>query len=157
MNKVHEKKYKNMLCPGKIFICIVLAVFMVLSCAANCERAFASESTGMGNYGVEDGAGAEDGAGTEDGSGAEDGTSTGNGAGDENSFDPEYLRSIVDLIKDKYAGEVDYGKLLEGAIRGMFSTMDPYTSYFDQSQGRSLFWRCGRHIRRHWSNDRKKR
>lgn len=56
-----------------------------------------------------------------------------------NTFDPEYLKSVMDLIKEKYAGEIDDSQLIEGALRGMFATMDPYTSYFSQSQAESFF------------------
>jgi carboxyl-terminal processing protease len=133
MNKVQGKRCSKVLCPGKIFICIVLAIFLILSCTVNCESTFASENINIGNYGVKDGTGTEDGTGVEDETGAEDET------GKENTFDPEYLKSIMDMIKEKYAGEVDYRQLLEGALRGMFSTMDPYTSYFNQSQAEIFF------------------
>lgn len=132
MNIVQEKKYAKALYPGKIFICIILALFLVLSWIVNCGRAFASENINpekinMGSNGVESGAGAENGTGAED-RGEKDDT-----------FNPEYFKSIMELIKEKYAGEVDDSQLIEGALRGMFSAMDSYTSYFDQDQAETFF------------------
>lgn len=44
--------------------------------------------------------------------------------------DLEYLRSVMDMIKSKYKGEVSDSQLIEGALKGMFDSMDDYTTYF---------------------------
>lgn len=49
-------------------------------------------------------------------------------AGQDN--DVEYLKKVIDLIKTKYNGQVTDKQLIEGALKGMFDTMDPYTVYF---------------------------
>lgn len=51
----------------------------------------------------------------------------------------DYLKSVMDMIKEKYNGEVTDDQLIEGAIRGMFNTMDPYTSYFTMEEANSFF------------------
>jgi len=53
------------------------------------------------------------------------------------SKDLEYIRSIMDMIKDKHKGEVTDKQLLEGALKGMFGSMDKYTTYFsiDEANG----------------------
>ncbi|NLC67719.1 MAG: S41 family peptidase [Clostridiaceae bacterium] len=121
MNKAKGKKYGKASFPGKILICFILVIFLALSFTANYERVFASENLDTGSSGAESDAGA------------------GNGAGEEGGFNPEYFKSIIELIMDKYAGDVDEKRLIEGALRGMFSTMDAYTSYFDQSQAETFF------------------
>ncbi len=55
------------------------------------------------------------------------------------NFEPEYFKSVMDLIKEKYVGEINDGELIEGALKGMFSVMDPYTSYFTPEQAEIFF------------------
>jgi len=52
--------------------------------------------------------------------------------------DIEYLKSVMDMIKDKYKGEITDQQLIEGALKGMFNTMDPYTTYFTPEQADSF-------------------
>jgi carboxyl-terminal processing protease len=59
-----------------------------------------------------------------------------NGSSISSDAELEYLRTIMDMIREKYNGEVSEKQLVEGAIKGMFGTMDPYTTYFtlDEAQ-----------------------
>jgi carboxyl-terminal processing protease len=50
-----------------------------------------------------------------------------------------YLESIMDMIKEKYRGEITDSQLIEGALKGMFNTMDPYTTYFTSEEADSFF------------------
>lgn len=50
----------------------------------------------------------------------------------------DYLKSVMDMIKEKYKGEITDKKLIEGAIKGMFGTMDPYTVFFDPDEANSF-------------------
>ena len=42
----------------------------------------------------------------------------------------EYLKSVMDMIKERYGGQISDEQLIEGALKGMFGVMDPYTTYF---------------------------
>lgn len=50
----------------------------------------------------------------------------------------EYLKQIMDMVKDKYNGDVNDKQLMEGALKGMFGTMDPYTVFFTPTEGKSF-------------------
>lgn len=50
----------------------------------------------------------------------------------------DYLRSIMNMIKDKYKGEITDKQLIEGALKGMFNTMDSYTVYFSLQEANSF-------------------
>jgi carboxyl-terminal processing protease len=50
-----------------------------------------------------------------------------------------YLESIMDMIREKYKGEITGSQLIEGALKGMFDTMDPYTTYFTSEEADSFF------------------
>jgi len=50
------------------------------------------------------------------------------------ALDVEYLKSVMDMIKDKYKGEISDEQLIEGALKGMFDTMDAYTTYFTNEE-----------------------
>ncbi|MCX7921157.1 MAG: S41 family peptidase [Clostridia bacterium] len=54
------------------------------------------------------------------------------------SKDLDYLKSVMDMIKEKYKGEISDEKLIEGALKGMFDTMDPYTSFFTPKEADSF-------------------
>jgi carboxyl-terminal processing protease len=60
-------------------------------------------------------------------------------ASENDAFDPEYFESVMDMVKGKYAGEVEDSQLIEGALKGMLDTMDPYTTYFSQEQADNFF------------------
>lgn len=49
-------------------------------------------------------------------------------------YNIEYLKSVIDMIKEKHKGEITDKQLVEGALKGMFDTMDPYTTYFTPEQ-----------------------
>jgi len=51
----------------------------------------------------------------------------------------EYLNSVFDMISNKYRGELDNKKLLEGALRGMLDTLDPYTTYYDSEETENFY------------------
>lgn len=51
----------------------------------------------------------------------------------------ELFQDIKNIIMQFYPGDVDSGKLNEGAIRGLFESLnDPYSQYFDKEQFQSL-------------------
>lgn len=52
--------------------------------------------------------------------------------------DLDYLKSVIDMIKEKYKGDVTDKQLIEGALKGMFGTMDPYTTYFTSDEAKSF-------------------
>ncbi len=41
----------------------------------------------------------------------------------------EIFAKVLDLVSEKYVNEVDRGKLIEGAIRGMMMELDPYSTF----------------------------
>ncbi len=51
-------------------------------------------------------------------------------AADSKSTDGEYLQSVIDLIKQKYNGKITDDELLQGALKGMFDTLDQYSAYY---------------------------
>lgn len=53
--------------------------------------------------------------------------------------DLEYLRSVMDMIKEKYNGEVTDEQLIEGALKGMFNSMDQYTVYYNSEESKQFF------------------
>ncbi|MCX8129085.1 MAG: S41 family peptidase [Clostridia bacterium] len=53
--------------------------------------------------------------------------------------DVEYLKSIMDMIKEKYRGEITDDQLIEGALKGMFGTMDQYTQYMTNDEAESFY------------------
>ncbi len=57
----------------------------------------------------------------------------------ENYSDIDYLKSVMDMIKDRYKGNVTDEQLIESAINGMFSAMDQYTEFFDKKEADSFF------------------
>jgi len=58
-------------------------------------------------------------------------------AGDLN--DADYIQSVMDMVIDRYKGEIDRQKLLEGALKGLFSTMDPYTTFYTKEEAQTFF------------------
>jgi len=49
-----------------------------------------------------------------------------------------YLQSIIDLIKEMYNGEIDEQEIINGALRGMLETVDPYTTFYDNEEFNSF-------------------
>lgn len=60
-------------------------------------------------------------------------------SGDESSLDMDYLKTMMDMIKDRYKGKVTDEQLIEGAVNGMFDTMDQYTEFFTSKEADSFF------------------
>jgi carboxyl-terminal processing protease len=51
----------------------------------------------------------------------------------------EYLQSMIKLLKEKYNGEIDEKKLLEGSLKGMLESLDKYTTYFTADEYENFF------------------
>lgn len=49
-----------------------------------------------------------------------------------------YLQSIIDLIKEMYSGEIDEQQIINGALKGMLETVDPYTTFFNDEEFNSF-------------------
>ncbi len=52
------------------------------------------------------------------------------GTADQDSLDAEYMKDVTDLIIDRYNGQITSDQLTQGALKGVFSTMDAYTTFF---------------------------
>ncbi|HEX3027824.1 MAG TPA: S41 family peptidase [Clostridia bacterium] len=46
------------------------------------------------------------------------------------STQDDFINSVTTFVKEFYNGDVDDKTLIQGALKGMFSTMDPYTTFF---------------------------
>ena len=51
-------------------------------------------------------------------------------ADSQNKIDADYLQDVIDMILEKYNGQITSDQLMQGALKGIFDTMDPYTTYF---------------------------
>lgn len=51
----------------------------------------------------------------------------------------DYLKSIMDMVEDKYRGDIDQNKLMEGVLKGIFSSMDKYTEFYTKEEAESFF------------------
>ncbi len=51
----------------------------------------------------------------------------------------EYLDSIMNTIKENYNYDVSDRQLIEGALKGMFNTMDSYTQYLTNEEAESFY------------------
>lgn len=56
-----------------------------------------------------------------------------------NTVDIDYFKSILNMIQEKYAGEITQEELIQGALRGMFNVMDDYTTYLDAEEANDFF------------------
>jgi len=45
-------------------------------------------------------------------------------------FGLDYLKTVIEMIRDRYRGEITEQQLVEGALKGIFDTMDVYTTYY---------------------------
>ncbi len=43
----------------------------------------------------------------------------------------EYLQEVIDLIKQKYNGNIDEDQLIKSAVDGMFDMLDQYSTFYD--------------------------
>lgn len=50
-----------------------------------------------------------------------------------------YIKSVMDMIQGKYKDKVTNEHLIEGALKGMFGSMDPYTTYFTPKEAENFF------------------
>ncbi len=50
-----------------------------------------------------------------------------------------YLESMMKMINEEYKGDITDEKLMEGALKGMFATMDPYTEFYTPDEAESFF------------------
>lgn len=48
--------------------------------------------------------------------------------------DAQYLRGILELIRDQYEGDISDDELVFGAVRGMLNSLDPYTGFYDNEE-----------------------
>ena len=46
----------------------------------------------------------------------------------------DYLQGIIDIIKQKYNGDITDQELISAAIKGMVESLDPYSTYFTQEE-----------------------
>ncbi len=46
----------------------------------------------------------------------------------------DYLQGVVDIIKQKYNGDITDQQLISAAIKGMVESLDPYSTYFTQEE-----------------------
>ena len=54
-------------------------------------------------------------------------------------IESDYLESVMEMIQDNYSGEISREDLLEGALKGMFDTMDDYTIYYTKDEADDFF------------------
>lgn len=68
---------------------------------------------------------------------AESGTSV------DTPLDSNYLKSISDFIKENYNGQPTNDLLMQGAMKGMFDSLDPYTTFYTKKEADSFFQSVG--------------
>jgi carboxyl-terminal processing protease len=59
-------------------------------------------------------------------------------AGDAEDISTKLFTSLIGLVEENYATEVDSDKALYGAIDGMLRTLDPHSKFFDPKSFNSL-------------------
>lgn len=55
-----------------------------------------------------------------------------------NGLDLEYIDKVTSLIKDSYLYQVEDQDLTEGALKGIFKTLDPYSNYYTKAEYQKL-------------------
>jgi carboxyl-terminal processing protease len=55
----------------------------------------------------------------------------------------EYLQAVMDMAQSNYNFEVSDQELLEGAMKGIFSSMDDYTEYFTREEAKGFMQTVG--------------
>jgi len=62
---------------------------------------------------------------------------------DSSKFDADlsadYIKSIMNMVDDKYKGDIDQNKLVEAVLKGIFSSMDQYTEFYTVEEAESFF------------------
>jgi len=53
-------------------------------------------------------------------------------------LDTQYFQDIGDLIQHNYNGQVTSDELTQGVLKGMFGSMDPYTTFFTLDEAKSF-------------------
>lgn len=56
----------------------------------------------------------------------------------DDSKNMDYLKSIMDMIRDQYKGQLTDSQLIQGAVNGMFNSLDPYTTFFTPTEAESF-------------------
>lgn len=56
----------------------------------------------------------------------------------QNTIDAVYLQNIINMIFEKYNGQITVDQLMQGALKGLFDTMDPYTAFFTPEEADSF-------------------
>lgn len=51
----------------------------------------------------------------------------------------DYIDSIIDMVQDRYYKDLSKDELIEGALRGIFDTMDDYTVFYNVDEANSFF------------------
>ena len=51
----------------------------------------------------------------------------------------DYFKGIFDMAEDRYKGEVTRKQMIEGALKGIFDTMDSYTVYYTMEEAQAFF------------------
>jgi len=46
----------------------------------------------------------------------------------------QYLRGVLELIREQYEGDISDDDLVFGAVRGMLNSLDPYTVFYDNEE-----------------------
>ena len=50
----------------------------------------------------------------------------------------EYLKTVIEMVMERYRGEITEEQLIEGALKGIFDTMDVYTTYYTLEEAESF-------------------
>jgi carboxyl-terminal processing protease len=50
----------------------------------------------------------------------------------------DYLKTVIEMVMEKYRGEITEEELIEGALKGIFDTMDAYTTYYTLDEAESF-------------------
>lgn len=51
----------------------------------------------------------------------------------------DYLDSVIDMIKQKYNGSITEDDLVKAAVKGMFASLDQYSTFYDQNEFDTVF------------------
>lgn len=51
----------------------------------------------------------------------------------------DYIKSIMEMVNDKYKGDVDQDKLMQGVLKGIFNSMDSYTEFYTKDEAAEFF------------------
>ena len=57
----------------------------------------------------------------------------------DNSINSNYLKSVMELIEQKYNGNVTEEDLIKGTVKGMFGSLDKYSTFYSQKEFNSVY------------------